>query len=378
MSSTTGISTLIQIVPRRTAEPNGVGDYASALAGALRSYDVNTVFVSGTPSVQATMLQDQWNTVFLPTRETRCLADTLQRVTAETKASAVLLHFSGYGYQKRGVPLWLAQGIGKWSRRAGHVPLLTVFHELYATSRPWNSAFWLSPLQKRIARGILKLSSEALTPTKVYRDRLLNWNSGIPIRCMPVFSGVGEPGCGSPPGARAATAVVFGLAGVEDRVFGLYRPDVERILRTMRIEKLIDIGPRHFSMPSTLAGVPVISKGPLPPLAVSELFRQARFGFIAYPFDVLGKSGVFAAYAAHGILPIVLAERRIAFDGLEAGRHFLDGLLGSGANADLDMMQRQLFDWYAAHSLHVQASFIQESIRRGAAAQLTSHSRSHH
>jgi len=239
-----------------------------------------------------------------------------------------------------------------------------MFHELYATGRPWQSSYWLSPVQKLIARGLLKLSSDAIAPTELYRDWLLHRSSGARISCMPVFSNVGEPDCETPPCGRAAVAVVFGLSGVENRLFGLYRRDVERVITTMGIEKIFDIGPRSFSIPSYLAGVPVISKGALPPLGVSELLQHARFGFVAYPFDVLAKSGVFAAYAAHGIIPIVFPARRGAFDGLEAERHFLDGLrMDAAVDADvLALIQNQLLAWYASHSLQVQARFLERSI----------------
>jgi hypothetical protein len=359
-------TTLIQVVPRRTAEPSGVADYALALARALRAYrGANSVFLSGTPSVHA-MPVDEWKTVCVSKRKAQILAETVQLLSAETDARAVLLHFSGYGYQKRGVPVWLVQGLRMWSRRAGRVPLLTIFHELYATGRPWQSAFWVSPLQKQIARSILNLSSAAITPIDVCSKRLSEWRDGTgpKITAMPVFSNVGEPGCGSAPCARAAAAVVFGLAGVEDSIFGIYRSEIERIVSALGIEKIFDVGPRLSSKPRTLTGAPVISKGVLPKGDVSELLQRARFGFVAYPVDCIGKSGVLAAYAAHGVVPIVLSEKSGAFDGLQPGRHFLDGLrLGTSASAqDLASIQGKLFSWYTSHSLKVQADFLADSI----------------
>src|SRR5262249_25616277 len=153
-------------------------------------------------------------TVCVPKRKAQILADTLQLLSAETDARAVVLHFSGYGYQERGVPVWLVQGFRIWNRRAGRVPLLTIFHELYATGQPWQSAFWLSPLQREIARSILNLSSAAITTTDLYSKRLSEWRDGnaSKITAIPVFSNVGEPGCGSAPCARTAVAVVFGRA----------------------------------------------------------------------------------------------------------------------------------------------------------------------
>src|SRR5262245_5866022 len=361
--------TLIQVVPRRTAEPSGVADYALALARALGAYGgADTVFLSGTPTADAMPVEDEWKTVCVPKRQAQILADTVQLLSTETNARAVVLHFSGYGYQKRGVPAWLVQGLRIWSRRAGRVPLLTIFHELYATGRPWQSAFWASPLQKQIARSILKLSSAAITTSDLHRKRLSEWRGGdaTKITAMPVFSNVGEPGCECAPCARTAAAVVFGLVGVENVIFGIYRSEVERIISALGIDKIFDVGPRLSAMPRTLAGAPVISKGVLPQGAVSELLQRARFGFVAFPVDFLAKSGRFAAYAAHGVVPIVLSEKQGVFDGLQPARHFLDGLrLATGTGAqDLASIQRELFSWYTSHSLKVQADVLVNSISR--------------
>src|SRR4029079_16057631 len=203
-----------------------VADYALAIARALRERNgINSVFLSATSSAEAAPKQDEWRTIPLPRRRAQNLAGVLSSLSADAEAYAVLVHFAGYGYQKRGLPLWLASGLKDWRRRTPDVPLLTIFHELYAIGQPWQSAFWLSPVQQQIARSILKLSSAAVTPTQLGRRRLSNWlngNDGKTITARPVFSNVGEPGRGLGPFERAATAVVFGLAGVEDRLFGTY------------------------------------------------------------------------------------------------------------------------------------------------------------
>jgi hypothetical protein len=99
---------------------------------------------------------------------------------------------------------------------------------------------------------------------------------------------------------------------------------------------------------------------------VSELLQCARFGLVACPIDWIGKSSVFAAYAAHGVVPIVLSDKPGAFDGLQPAQHFLDGLrLGTGAGAnDLAVIQRKLFAWYTSHSLKVQADFLADFVSR--------------
>jgi hypothetical protein len=357
--------TLIQIVPQYGPEPNGLADYASALANALKRHGITSVFVSATPRESRTAGRDELKTFAIPRRRTQSLAHTIQRAVAQTKAVAVLLHFSGYGYQKRGVPLWLLKGLRVWCKHNRCTPLITVFHELFATtSRPWQSSYWLSPIQALIARSLLRLSSDAIAPTSRYRDWLLNQNSSARVSCLPVFSNVGELSRERSDTDRAPAAVIFGLAGVEDRLFGPYRLQIERIISIMGIDKVIDIGPRLSSTPASLAGVPVIPKGALLPLEVSELLQHARFGFIAYPRDFLAKSGVFAAYAAHGVIPIVFSDKQGSFDGLEAGRHFLDGLQVYRAIDvhRLKSIQQEVRTWYAGHSLQVQARDLGRSI----------------
>ena len=186
-------------------EPNGVADYSLALARALAARNgVKSVFLSATPSAQAMPMQDEWKTVFLRRRQAQCMADTFGRYRLRHRwlwfcifpAMVIKSEVSRYG--------WL-RAFASGARRARHVPLVTIFHELYASGRPWQSAFWLSPLQKHIARSILNLSSLAITPTDLYRKRLSRWrkDSAIKITAMPVFSNVGEPSCVAPPCARA-------------------------------------------------------------------------------------------------------------------------------------------------------------------------------
>lgn len=361
-----GGSTLIQLVPRISGAPNGVADYALVLARALSPYGIKTVFLSGAPSDEVEPKQDEWRTTWLPMQRAQCLADTVKSLVTATNASATLLHLSGYGYHKRGAPFWLLKGLQNWNRSKNRTPLLTIFHELYATGRPWQSSFWLSPFQKLIARGILNLSAQGITSTNMYRDRLLGWKADAQIRVMPVFSNVGEPGYGASPGERDATAIVFGLAGVEDRIFGIYRQEIERIVAILGLEKIFDVGPRFFSMPSTLAGVPLISKGVLTANAVSELLQRSKFGFIAYPMNFICKSSVFAAYAAHGVVPILVSDNIAPCDGLQVEKHLVDGLrLRASIEADhLAAIQYELFNWYLPHSIEAQAQVIQRLVPR--------------
>lgn len=348
-------------LPIATAEPDGLADYSCALAESLwEQKRVESIFVSARPS---TVMRHRWRTVTLARHSSRSLFQDLCSLSAEAAPQAVILHYCGYGYHKRGVPWWLSTGLKMWKEHDASVPLLTVFHELYAINpRPWNSSYWLLPLQRHIVRILLQLSAAVITPLELYKRCLIDLNGGKDgkITCMPVFSNVGHPGRGSPPEARASTGIVFGLAGVENRIFKKYGPKLERLIELLGIDEIIDIGPRSSSVPRTIGRARVISKGALARGAVSDILQHSKFGFVAYPMGYLGQSGVFAAYAAHGIVPVVLSESTESFDGLKSKQHFIDGLRFSTDDTadDLSGIQRDLCRWYRSHSLEVQGHCV--------------------
>jgi hypothetical protein len=71
--------------------------------------------------------------------------------------AAVLLHYTGHGYDKLGAPFWLYRGIKSWlaehSRGAAGSPkqFSTVFHELWDSApKPWNREFYMRFFQRRL------------------------------------------------------------------------------------------------------------------------------------------------------------------------------------------------------------------------------------
>ena len=147
--------TIIQVVPKRTTQPDGIGDYATLLAHALlERTGCKSLFVSGTPAREEPVRADGWQTVPVLRRSGRLLAEQLSVLGAEKEVAAVVLHVSGYGYQKRGVPVWLLEGLRTWRKAEPSCRLFAIFHELFATGRIWNSSFWLSNAQKYVTRSI--------------------------------------------------------------------------------------------------------------------------------------------------------------------------------------------------------------------------------
>ncbi len=163
-----GVLRVCHVVPKLPPVREGIGLYAMQLAEEWRKGEgIESAFVVADP---------QWRpdpaagtpegTVRLEERT----PGALRRAVAQTKADRVLLHYVGYGYDREGLPFWLvraAEGLGE----AG-LPLAVAYHEMWATGPFWKKVFYTFPLQREIARRLLRHAAAAYT-TVGYYDRLL-------------------------------------------------------------------------------------------------------------------------------------------------------------------------------------------------------------
>ena len=175
---------LLQIVPSLTADGGGVSDYARLLAFRLQErHEITSTFISAAP-VETSAAVDGLE-VLGP------LQDVAKTIAAP---EALLLHYVNYGYHPRGVPTRLPAVLRRLKERGG-ARLVTVFHEVYATSSWRRSAFWLGGLQKQIARSIAQLSDEALVSNETQAGQLQRLAPATRIVLQPVMSNFGEPPC---------------------------------------------------------------------------------------------------------------------------------------------------------------------------------------
>jgi hypothetical protein len=352
---------IVQIVPRRTVQPEGIGDYATLLANALfERSGCRSVFLVGTPAEIEPPVKDAWDNSPVTSQKGSVLSKQLTEVCRETEAKAVLLHVSGYGYQKRGVPFWLLRGIQEWRRVQPRTRLVGIFHELYATGHLRNSSFWLSRAQRYVTSELWRLCDNGLTTNDAYFCELAAWRrlTGNQLKVLPVSSNVGEPDTLTPLLNRPIQMAVFGGPGVEEGVYS--SPVFERsaeIANALGIETVIDIGGRVTSVPARLGNAVVKSVGRLSRCLVSRHLLGCRYGLLNYDVGRLGKSGVFAAYAAHGVIPICIGSRAAPTNELEAGRHFLRWPFNR-SSANLPEIQANLIRWYHDHSIAKHADVL--------------------
>lgn len=337
---------IVQVCPPGAG---GVRDYADCLARAWAARGVATTLIEG----QAEDLRAQ--------------LDALVAASPAGAPTSVVLHFSGYGYAPRGLCGWLPDVLVEWrTAHASRPRLVVVFHELFAGGAPWRSAFWLAPWQSQVARRLARLADGVWTNTAHHAAWLRGVVGGsTPLHVHPVFSNVGE--LGEPPAwhARAPRAVVFGSEATRQRAFAALRALGPALVR-LGVHEIVEAG---TGRPQSGSGgdLPTRHAGRLSPAELGTLLAGARFGIVDYPARYLGKSGVFAACAAHGCAVIDTRPPDGDADGLRMNEHFVNLHAAFPVDGDaLARMATRLHRWYVEHSLALQSRELLQAARADA------------
>ena len=342
---------LIQVVPQLKPARCGVSDHAIALASELRTrFGIDTAFV--------VLNSDEPGDV--PYAVIHCAPDQLLTSCislSKNQAAAILVHLSGYGYSADGAPTLLAEAL-RSVKADGGFRIAVFFHELFATGMPWKSAFWYSRRQKTAVRRIAEACDLLVTNTRKYVDWLHRETvrqSASPIQYMPVFSLVGEAQQHIPLAERDPVMAVFGLGGTRRNAYRELST-LGDLVQQLGIREILDIGP-EFEAPGELHGIPVRCMGVLAATEIARQFSRSTFGFLSYPGTRLAKSGVFAGYCAHGVIPVIARHFSGQVDGLEDGVHVLSPHTATTAQAaELESCSIAAWRWYAGHRLHDHAA----------------------
>jgi hypothetical protein len=356
----TGNCRLIQVVPRLQPTRCGVSDHAIALASELRAgYGIDSTFV----------VLNSDERCDLPYSITHCAPHQLLNACVAfsgSQPSTILVHLSGYGYSADGAPTLLADALES-VRVDARFRIAVYFHELFATGMPWKSAFWYSRRQKRAVRRIAEACDLLVTNTRSYVEWLTRETvpqSALPIQCMPVFSHVGEAQRHIPLAERDPVMVVFGLAATRQNAYRELST-LGTMLQQLGVQEILDIGP-EVELPGEVHGIPVRRMGVLAATEIARQFSRSTFGFLSYPRMPLAKSGVFAGYCAHGVVPVIAQTFPGQVDGLEHGVHVLSPRTATAAQTSAwEACSIAAWRWYSGHRLHdhaaVYARWIDES-----------------
>lgn len=339
---------VIQITPRLPPAIDGVGDYSLKLAdGLLKSYGISTHFLTCQQGFRpASAVINGFPVIQLPNQNPIAFLDCFPK-----KISTIILHYSDYPYdQKHGAPFWLIESL-EALRRQQRINLLVMFHE-FPNFSFLKKTFHLFPCQSFVAWRIAEMADIVFTNNSVTRD-ILAKQLNHHVTSIPVFSNIGEPEFLYPLKKRTRRIVVFGTQGRRSRIYQKCIGMLVNICRFLEIEEICDIGPPLNLNTSQIKGFPLVEMGQKSAFYISELMSDSLAG-IAYSIDnkILPKSGVFASYCAHGVVPILTKANSSQADGLEHGTHFV--FAGSQfRKLEIDLLQTiayQAHKWYKEHS----------------------------
>lgn len=346
--SLTETHTIAQLVPRWSPQICGVGDYARRLGEALeidhgwksRYLVASREWTGSGPEAPVRLNRDNQRT-----REGQIAA-----MARETKG--LLVHYSSYGYAKRGAPVWLIRTLLNLRRRGRMGPLGVMFHELSYCGSWRSSSFWNWPVQRWILKQLTRLANIVVTNREPYAAQIRLWQSqdSLPVQVLPVFSNFGEPSDLPSFEDREPAMAVFGWSLPAEQV-RTFRRSLSDSVEKLGVTRLIVL--RQALPPEALPRIPVESFGPLPHAEVAAQLRRCRFAFLDYNPQYLGKSGLLASFAAHGLAVVLRHGAGQLPDGLDVGRHVLSaetiGQLKNGATTQA--IAEELNCWYRGHDL---------------------------
>jgi len=338
---------IIQITTRLPPAVDGVGDYSLNLADGLwKNYGILTHFLTCQHGFKPASVINGFPVVELPTQNTTAFLGSLPR-----NIYKIILHYSDYPYDHNyGAPFWLVEAL-EAARRQYNFQLLVMFHEfpyLYLLKK----FFYLFPLQSLAAWRIAKMADIVFTNNSVSQNTIAS-KLGRPVISIPVFSNIGEPTYIYPVEKRVRRLVVFGTPGRRARIYQRAIAMLINACRLLEVEEICDIGPSLNLNTSKIKGIRLIEMGEKSVDDISNLMLDSLFG-IAYSNDnkKLTKSGVFATYCAHGLVPIVTQYQSSLVDGLEVGKHFI--FAGDRAQSiDIQTLQSiagNAYEWYKNHN----------------------------
>lgn len=340
---------IVKIVPRLPPHTDGVGDYSIQLASQLlNAHGIATQFLVFQQGIETEPIVAGFPATGIPDHTPEALFSVLPG-----DIEGIILHYSNYPYlrNKWDAPFWLATAL-EMAVKQRNIKLIVMFHELPMLK--FKTLNFLHPIQSLVSRRLAKIATTVITDSARFQAVLERWLQH-PITCIPDFSTIGEPDNGVPPlSDRTRRTIVFGGSD-RHRVYKYYLKELLYSCQVLGIEEICDIGKSLNLQPSDFPGVRLVQMGFQPAEAIRELMLNSLAGFIDYsrfPGD-LGKSSVFAAFCAHGLVPVCSKYNPSEADGLEMYKHYLvpDRHLENLSLIQLQTVANNANEWYNQHNI---------------------------
>lgn len=353
---------LIQIVPNIPPAICGVGDHAFALAQALNErHGIRTSFlVTGQAenSESGPFPFEQ-----LAEKSEQELVRRLQAISEGQASTVVLLHFSGYSYASRGLCFWLVRALKRFRSLRPDVPIVTMFHELWAGGSWLTSAVYVQPLQKRIVRNLIRLSHSFHTNRAEYAKSIRKFDAEKSLVALPIFSNFGEPKELPAFESRKNQIVLFQPPGWHMDPKEPFWSRLKMVQSKLDHPEIIVAG-RTGKLPSEFK---LDVRGVLSKSDASRLLLESKYCYFMYYDGYLGKSSLLGGIAAHGVACIMPTRNCSEQEGLQSGVHYVtaDGD-GNWDGSRMKQLGVSLNHWYTPHQLSTTADSYAHTLSQAA------------
>lgn len=288
---------VVHIAPTLPPAVNGLGDFCKILADNLHNggYVKNLFLIKHSPE---TNLQPD---TYIFNRS------NIAELLCDQRPDTILLHYVGYAYHKYALPFYLLSAL-RYCKTITGCRLVVFFHELYSSSHsPFKLPFYTSTLQQFIVKKLIMLSDKVFTNCAVYCGKLnaiaRRMANPPDIECTGIFSNIPEALVSSQSAREQHSLVVFGSNARRNSVYN--HQNFQKLIRHLEVTKIYDIGVGMIPLDMP---VHIFRLGPLSPEELARFLNLSTYGLLCYKPELVGKSGIYSAFAAFGVLPINLID----------------------------------------------------------------------
>jgi glycosyltransferase involved in cell wall biosynthesis len=345
---------LVQIVPKFQPDRDGIGDYALGLAQRLASRGWDSHFL--VPNEYGRTDDFEMPEGFRVSA--RSLRDDVGIRRDVAGADAVILHYVGYGYNRRGVPFRLVGLLEMLKRETLVRPSVVYFHELWASGPPWKSEFYLGPIQRLLEKRIASLGRVSMTSTEIMSRRLQHL-TGRNVLVQPI-SGI-VPASRETEQSKSDAVVVFGLPSSRAKTIERHAELIGMLFARGLIQRVIIAGDNagteaeNHEVQRCLGNVRVEWIDSPDADAVAAILKQAAAFLSYYPAPYLLKSASIMTAFAVGC-PVIIASGSSGAP-LERDRHYLvndvdgrDVVVAAFESGRLASIGEAAHSWYVAEA----------------------------
>jgi hypothetical protein len=334
------------VTPRLPPSICGIGDYSSQLLQNLPCpKDIILIVREGFVDTKAD--NPELHIELLPSSK-RDIVNLLE----VNNVSALVVQYSGYGYDSHGAPIRFLQALRKWKTHNGNKKLILMAHELWSSTPKIRLSFFIQLMHKRELCRLAACADQVFTSTSGYAQWLSDYVVDTKLKTLPIGSNIIPVKNPRLSERKSGCWVLFGKQGSRIGSLNALGPRLADLNRQGYLRKLMIVGPTDGQrldqrecrlLQRFLPSNSYVRTGPLANTQISEILLQAEYGILSQNPESYTKSTILMAYAAHGVLPVIEQSSPQSFSWMRS----VDDLVAQNAlTMQNDSFRDKMLSWY--------------------------------